>query len=179
MGGHPCKRGTKSTARAFPIWLGGLAFGKRKPEAWIYWASGTIFLLFWVLPDSNIFIYMLLRLWLGSRGVLQNARVNDLRSWFSIRHFGGHFAKIVHLYEICPQANYGGLIRLWRGAWGKIRKTIGYFIFWRVKHVILHLLPSKRGTNNAQFAMRERCRAYKRLLIYPKGRHLCSKMQAS
>ena len=67
-----------------------------------------------------------------------------------------------------PQANYGGLIRLWRRAWGKIRKTIGYFIFWRVKHVILHLLPSKRGTNDALFAMRGLRRADKRLLIYQK-----------
>ena len=52
--------------------------------------------IYWCLSSITIFfIYMLLRLWLGSRGVLQNARVNNLRSWFSIRHFGGHFAKIV------------------------------------------------------------------------------------
>ena len=49
--------GAKSTTRTFSFRFGGLTFGKKKSEAWFYWASDRVIRLFWVLPDSNIIKY--------------------------------------------------------------------------------------------------------------------------
>ena len=50
---HSDQGGAKSTTRTFAFRLGGLTFGKKKSEAWFYWASDRVVWLFWVLPDSN------------------------------------------------------------------------------------------------------------------------------
>ena len=53
----PCKGDAKSTTRTKSFRLRGLTFEKIKPEVLFYGASGRIFMLFCVLPDSNKLIY--------------------------------------------------------------------------------------------------------------------------
>ena len=49
-----CKGDAKSDARAKSFRLVGLTFEKTNPEVQFYGASGRVFMLFGVLPDSNI-----------------------------------------------------------------------------------------------------------------------------
>ena len=53
----PCKGDAKSTTRTKSFRLRGLTFEKTNPEVLFYVASGRIFMLFCVLPDSNKLIY--------------------------------------------------------------------------------------------------------------------------